>query len=248
MFIDSHCHINSLAEDKINNLISSGSNGYIFIDSSINVQSALLSLGLSKKYPFIYSAVGFHPFCVKEFGETTISEYEKMIINNKKIIAIGEIGLDEKAEVSLQAQEDVLRSFVMLAKRLNLPVIIHNRLKEPRIFDILDEYFPFYEKIIFHCFSYSQSFLEKIISKGGCVSFSLNILRKKKEILESLAYCPNENILLETDSPYMKIDNLPSSPLDISKVYSFAAKIRNMDAQSLKEVIFQNANKLFALS
>ncbi len=247
MFIDSHCHINSLAEDKIHNLISSGSNGYIFIDSSINVQSALLSLELSKKYPFIYSAVGFHPFCVKEFGDTTISEYERMLVNNKRIIAIGEIGLDEKAEDSLQAQEDILRSFIMLAKRFNLPVIIHNRLKEPRIFDVLDEHFTSYEKIIFHCFSYPQSLLEKIISKGGQVSFSLNILRKKKEILESLAYCPNENILLETDSPYMKIDNLPSSPLDISKVYSLAARTKNMDVEKLKEIVSQNASKLFVL-
>jgi TatD DNase family protein len=255
MFIDAHCHINSLAEEKIGDVASACLSGYTFIDSSINFQSTLNSLQLSDKYHFVYSAIGFHPFSVKEFNETVISDYEKVLRSNKKIVAIGEIGLDEFAEVPFKKQEEVFCRFLVLAKQFNLPVMIHNRVSEeslgdsskPCIFDILDKHFTSYEKIIFHCFSYSKTFLERITEKHGYASFSLNVLRKKKDISESLRVVSLENLLLETDSPYMKIDRRPSSPLDIEAVYSFVATMRNLELQELKEAVYSNAKKLFSL-
>ena len=246
MFIDAHCHINGLDPEERNNIASTRRSGYIFIDSSINFQSTLNSLQLSDKYPYIYSAIGFHPFSVKEFNESTISDYEKVLHQNKKIVAIGEIGLDETAKTSHEAQEKILKVFFQLAKNVNLPVLIHNRLKEPEIFDILDDFFTSYEKVVFHCFSYDYGMLQRITERGGYVSFSLNILRKKKDIIDSLIKCPLENILLETDSPYMKIDGHASSPLDIEAVYSFAAAIKNLKLQELKEAVCSNANKVFS--
>jgi TatD DNase family protein len=247
MFIDAHCHINSLVEEEIGKIVSSCRSNHIFIDSSINIPSALKSLQLSNKYPCIYSAIGFHPFSAKEFSETTIADYEKALQQNEKIVAIGEIGLDEFADTALKGQEEIFCHFLALAKKFNLPVIIHNRVSSPHIFDILDKYFASYEKIIFHCFSYSKDFLEKITSKHGFASFSLNVLRKKKDIIESLKAVPLANMLLETDSPYMKIDGRASSPLDIEAVYSFAAAAKNVEIEELKESICVNANKLFQL-
>jgi len=272
MFIDAHCHINSLAEEEIDKIVSSCRSNHIFIDSSINISSALKSLQLSNKYPCIYSAIGFHPFSAKEFSETTVADYEKALQQNKKIVAIGEIGLDEFADTALKGQEEIFCHFLVLAKKFNLPVIIHNRVShspnggaslaslaragarvagapasQPHIFDILDKYFASYEKIIFHCFSYSKDFLEKITSKHGFASFSLNVLRKKKDIIESLKAVPLENMLLETDSPYMKISGHASSPLNIEAVYSFAAATKNVEIEKLKEAICVNANKLFQL-
>ncbi len=255
MFIDAHCHINSLDLEGIEKIVSSCRSNHIFIDSSINLSTTLNSLQLSNKYPCIYSAIGFHPFSAKEFSETTIADYEKALQQNKKIVAIGEIGLDEFADTPLKKQEEILCRFLILAKEFNLAVIIHNRLShspvgdasQPYIFDILDKYFESYEKIIFHCFSYSKDFLDKITSKHGFTSFSLNILRKKKVIVESLEAAPLENMLLETDSPYMTIAGRASSPLDIGAVYSFAAATKNVDMAKLKESICANANKLFQL-
>lgn len=247
MFIDVHCHINSLAEEKIGNIASACLNGYTFIDSSINFQSSLNSLQLNDKYPFIYSAIGFHPFSAKEFSETVISDYEKVLRQNKKIVAIGEIGLDETSDTPYETQEKILRAFFKLAKDADLPVLIHNRLKEPVIFNILDDFFASYENVIFHCFSYGYEMLQRILDRGGCASFSLNILRKKKDIIDSLIKCPLENLLLETDSPYMKIDGRASSPLDIEAVYSFAATMKNLKLQELKEAVYSNAKKLFSL-
>lgn len=246
MFIDTHCHINSLAPRAIGDLTSLKSKEYIFIDSSINIKTTVDSLQLSQHYPFIYSAIGFHPFSIKEFNETTIQDYRKIINDNKKIVAIGEVGLDEKAAYNLEEQAKILNQFLLLAKSVNLTVVIHNRLSAfDTIFDILDEHFDSYEDIVFHCFSYPQSFLKKILDKQGYVSFSANILRKKREIIDSLAYCPLGNLLLETDSPYMTIDGSPSIPLDIVKVYSVASYVKNLNMKELKKTVFSNVKKVF---
>ncbi|HIE36518.1 MAG TPA: hypothetical protein EYP89_04710, partial [Candidatus Omnitrophica bacterium] len=103
----------------------------------------------------------------------------------------------------------------------------------------------FYEKIVFHCFSYSTSVLKKITEKKGYVSFSLNILRKKEEIITSLKNCPLECLLLETDSPYMKIGNRDSFPYDIKEVYSFVADLKSIEKKELEEKIFYNTKRLF---
>jgi len=245
MFIDAHCHINSLDPEKTEKVVSSCQSGYTFIDSSINLPSTLNSLQLSNKYSFIYSAIGFHPFSAKEFSEATIASYKNILQQNKKIVAIGEIGLDEFADIPLKEQEEIFCRFLILAKEFNLPVIVHNRVSEPNIFGILDKYFTSYEKIIFHCFSYSRDFLDSVTGKRGYVSFSLNILRKKKNIIESLKNAPLENMLLETDSPYMKIDGRASSPLDIEAVYSFAAAAKGLKVEELKKSTYSNAGKLF---
>jgi len=245
MLIDAHCHINSLNKSTLNETLSLASNNYIFIDSSINVNSAELSLEISRAYPFIYSAIGFHPFSAKEFSDTTIETYKKLIQENKKILAIGEIGLDETAETPRESQEKILKAFFALAKDTGLPILIHNRLKEPIIFNLLDDFFSSYEKVIFHCFSYNYEMLQRITGKGGSVSFSLNILRKKKDIIDSLAKCPPENLLLETDSPYMRINNRPSTPLDIREVYNLAASVRQIPVKDLEEVVLANFKKTF---
>ncbi|MFA5271676.1 MAG: TatD family hydrolase [Candidatus Omnitrophota bacterium] len=247
MLIDAHCHINSLNKSTLNDVLVSASDNYIFLDSSINVDSARLSLEINSKYPSVYSAIGFHPFSVKEFSDITIETYKKMLRENKKILAIGEIGLDETAQVPHDEQEKILKRFFWLAKDAGLPVLIHNRLKEPKIFAMLDDFFASYEKVIFHCFSYDYEMLQRITDKGGFVSFSLNILRKKKAIIDSFMRCPLENLLLETDSPYMKINDRPSTPLDIKEVYSLAASVRKIPAKDLEEAVLANFKKAFCL-
>jgi len=245
MLIDSHCHLNSLSKIAREDVISSSKSNYCFIDSSIDLNSAKASLAISSKYNFVYSALGFHPFSGKSFSPTVVRDYEKLIRDNKKIVAIGEIGLDYKADFPVQAQEDILSAFIELAKSKGLPVMIHNRWQDTKILDILDKFYSNYRKVVFHCFSHSQDFLAKIIEREGFVSFSLNILRKKEEILESLGKCPIEKLLLETDSPYMRVDNKPSTPLDIDKTYARAAEIKGISREELEGAISLNIRELF---
>ena len=245
MLIDSHCHLNSLPKIAREDVISSSKGNYCFIDSSIDLDSSKVSLEISSKYDFVYSALGFHPFSGKSFSSTVVRDYEKLIDNNKRIVAIGEIGLDYKADSSAQAQEDILAAFIELAKVKGLPVMIHNRWQDTKILDILDKFYSSYKKVVFHCFSYDQNFLAKIIARGGFISFSLNILRKKEEISESLQKCPIEKLLLETDSPYMRVAGKSSVPLDIDKTYKAAAEIRGISKEELESAVSLNIKELF---
>lgn len=245
MLIDSHCHFNSLSEIAREDVISSCDKNYCFIDSSIDLNSTKISLELSSKYDFIYSALGFHPFSGKNFTPAVVTEYSKFLDENKKVVAIGEVGLDDKADISPQLQEEILAFFIELAKSKSLPVMIHNRWQDAKILDILDKFYSSYEKVVFHCFSCNQDFLAKIIKRRGFISFSLNILRKKEEILESLRKCPLDKLLLETDSPYMRINGKPSIPLDIEKTYLRAAEIKGISKEELEMAVSLNIKELF---
>lgn len=244
MLIDSHCHLNSLKKSILEEVISKAS-GHYFIDSSIDIESSQISTALSNKYDFVYSSLGFHPFSAKSFSKELLSEYERLILANEKVVAVGEIGLDHTAKISLQIQEVVLGNFIELAEKIKKPIIIHNRMQDARILDILDKSGFDYKRVVFHCFSCSSDFLERVTKKGAFVSFSLNILRKNKDIVGSLLKCPLENILLETDSPYMRVNKLFSTALDIIKTYEFAASVKSLEMEELEKIVLNNAQKLF---
>ncbi|UCG35699.1 MAG: TatD family hydrolase [Candidatus Omnitrophota bacterium] len=247
MLIDSHCHINTLSSEERGNFFKKPLNGYLFVDSSIDLESTLVSLNISRKHGCIYSSVGFHPFSADKFFDNTVAKYKKLITESPKVIAVGEIGLDYKADASLARQEEILREFIQLAQKKELPISIHNRLQGPLILNILDDYYSSYERVVFHCFSYSMDFLEKIVEKNGLISFSLNVLRKRPDLLASLKACPLDNLILETDSPYMRIGARLSSPLDIEKVYSFVSEVKRIDEENLKIKIQSNAESFFSL-
>ncbi|MDD5195609.1 MAG: TatD family hydrolase [Candidatus Omnitrophica bacterium] len=220
---------------------------YLLIDSSINISTSIESIALSQDNSSIYSALGFHPFCAKEFSSTTIDSFTGLISKHSKVVAIGEIGLDETADTPLDEQEKILKAYLALAIDKKLPVMLHNRISDARIFDILNNFYQTYEKIVFHCFSYDTRMLKRIIEKKGLVSFSLNILRKKPIITESLKDCPLESLFLETDSPYMKIAGRASTPADIKEVYCYAAKLKGIEQEKLEEVVLSNVKKFFSL-
>jgi len=253
MLIDNHCHINSLSGPERADIFSRDLSEYRFIDSTIDMETTCNSLSLSQWYPCVMTSVGFHPLSGDQYNENTIKEYQDIIDQNKKIVAVGEIGLDYKAPVTLAKQEEIFRAFIELAYRNNLPVIIHNRVDRkmlfeggtPYILNILSEMVTSYERVMFHCFSFNRKFMDMVVEHGGSISFSLNVLRGNKDILDALKNCPIENILFETDSPYMRISDKPSSPFDIEKVYDLAAQVRGVPRKELEEAAYNNSRKLF---
>lgn len=248
MLIDCHCHINSLNFPERNYLITHAEGHYVFIDVSIDYPSSQQSIELSDSVPCIYSSLGFHPFSADGFNETVLTRYEEMIAGSKKVVAIGEVGLDYKASIPLKKQLAVFEQFIALAQKVHLPLIVHNRLADTILLDVLNNYFDCYEKVIFHCFSQDEKFLEAIIAKGGNVSFSLNLLRKKKNILEALKRVPLENLLLETDSPYMYIKGRKSSPFDIQEMYRFVCPVQNITQEELCRSISLNVKRVFNIT
>lgn len=245
MLIDSHCHLNTIDRNQRRSILNAGPN-CLFIDSSIDLSTSQESLNISGQQINTYTSLGFHPSEIHQFTSETISRYQTLIDSNKKICAIGEIGLDFKSP-DMPGQEKVFKAFIELAQKNNLPIAIHNRIENERVLEILDEFYSDYTKVILHCYSYGKDTLKKITDKGGFASFSLNILRKKTEILGALEFCPLENLLLETDSPYMKINNRPSTPLDIAQVYSLAGEMKKIEINKLEDIIESNSKRAFKL-
>lgn len=250
MLIDLHCHFNTLSREKREEVSASIVN-QLLIDSSIDLKTSLASVGFSKKHNFLYTSLGFHPFCADKFSEDILDKYRELIDQNPKVIAIGEIGLDSFAKVSITEQERALIKFLDLAKEKKLAIFIHNRMQESKgfnpvkILEVIDKVFSNYEKIIFHCFSYSKDLLSEVLKRKGFISFSLNVLRENKVIHSSLESCPLESIFLETDSPYMRIGNQESNPLDIDRVYSLVAQVKKIKKEHLEEAIYNNMRKVF---
>lgn len=245
MLIDSHCHLNNIDKEQRRAILNDGQN-CLFIDSSIDPATSLESLQISNQQANTYTSLGFHPSEIHQFTAETMKQYQGLIESNKKVCAIGEIGLDFKSP-DMPAQEKIFREFIELAQKNDLPIAIHNRIENERVLEILDELYKDYQTVIFHCYSYGKDTLKKITDKGGFASFSLNILRKKPQILGSLEFCPLENLLLETDSPYMKINNRPSTPLDIAEVYKMASQIKNIEITKLEAIIESNSKKALKL-
>ncbi|MFA7113897.1 MAG: TatD family hydrolase [Candidatus Omnitrophota bacterium] len=248
MLIDSHCHLYTLS-DKLRSAIFSGliSNDLLIVDSSIDIVTAKAACSFADNNANVYWQAGFHPFSVPKFTNDIMNIYSNLIDTSKSVIGVGEIGLDETADIDMREQERVLRTFIELAKNKSLPITIHNRYENYRILDILNDHYDDYRSVVFHCFSHDTSFLNKILERNGTVSFSLNILRNKKHITESLILCPLENILLETDSPYMRIDRTPSSPLDIIKVYDYVSAAKEITPDILAGTVLGNFKRIFRI-
>jgi TatD DNase family protein len=247
MLIDVHCHINSLNPTQREYFSKGLRDDFIFIDASIDYPTSIESLRLSSNFGPIWSCLGFHPSKVGEFRDTILEDYKKMSSSSKKIVGIGEVGIDYKVDVPLEDQRRVFESFIDLAKETNLPLIIHNRYDPAVILDILNQHLDSFERVVFHCFSQHQDFLAKILDKNEFASFSLNILREKREIIDALKIIPLDNLLLETDSPYIYIGKRRSLPQDIEEVYSFVCRLKDLDLEELQMRVYLNAKRVFRL-
>lgn len=159
---------------------------------------------LTIKYDFIYGALGIHPSDANDYDESVKDEIIRLVNKNKKILAIGEIGLDyywdENPE--REVQKRVFREQMNLAQDLNLPVVIHDRDAHKDTLEIIKE-FPKVRGII-HCFSGSLEFAKECVKLGyyigvtGVVTF-----KNARKIHEVVKEIPLEKLLVETDCPYM---------------------------------------------
>lgn len=204
---DTHAHYDSedYDIDRENILEELKENGVIgILNCASSYDSVKLTDELTKKYDFVYGALGIHPENADEFTEERLDIIKDMIKANDKIVAVGEIGLDYYWEEnpSREIQKEVLRKHMELAKELNMPVIIHDRDAHKDILDIIKE-FPEVKGII-HCFSGSVEFARECIKLGYYIGFTgVVTFKNAKKIVEVAKDIPLDRMLVETDAPFM---------------------------------------------
>jgi len=204
------------------------------------------SLSIADKFDFVYSAVGIHP-CNIDSGTTVddIREFAK----HKKCVAIGEIGLDYYWEPQKkEAQKSIFIEQILLAKELDLPVIVHDRDAHGDVLEILKEYKP---KGVVHSFSGSVEMAQEILKIGmylgigGVITF--NNAKKLPDVVKML---PLDRLLLETDAPYLTPVPFRGKTNHSEMIYLTAQKIAEIKNLKLEEILnfsYNNARNLFGL-
>lgn len=259
MLIDTHCHLDfpDFDDDREAVIERAKQRG---IDYIINIASSLEasrnSIELSAIHDSIYASLGLHPHEAENFNPSILEEINRLV-KKKKVVAIGEIGLDYyfrtavKKDIKL-LQERLFKSLINVARENSLPLVIHNRDANSDLLRILNEEFKD-EKIrgVVHCFSSDAEFLKAILDLGLYVSFTCNITYKKAENLRGLVkWLPLERLLLETDAPFLAPQiyrGKRNEPAYVKILAEEIAKIKNISFDEIAMKTTLNAKELFGL-
>lgn len=248
---DTHSHyddekFNPDREAMLNNLQSQGVS--LVVSCGCDIDSTQFNFDLAQKYDYIYFAAGFHPENLQGAALDDLKLIEKFA-QNKKCVAIGEIGLDYHwMDSPKNVQKEFFEAQIELAKRLDMPVIVHDREAHGDTLDILKSTKP---KGVVHCFSGSREMAREIIRLGmyiglnGVVTFPN--ARKSLEVVKEI---PIERLVLETDCPYLAPTPVRGKRNDSSNIPYIAEKIGEVlgiDAQELLDITNKNAKKLYNL-
>ncbi len=246
--IDTHCHLydqklyNDL-EQIILNAKESNISKMICIGDNLNTSDQ--SIQISEKYSNIYASVGIHPHEAKNAP----SEYLKQIsqkINHKKVVAIGEIGLDYHYNFSdPNTQKNIFLGQLKLAKKLDLPTIVHCRDAYEDLYNLILQ--SKNNKGVIHCFSGDLEFAQKIIELGYYISFTgmITFVKELEYIIEKIDL---KHMMVETDSPYLApvpYRGKINQPAYVNKVAEKIADIKNITIEEVDTITSNNASLLF---
>ena len=253
MFIDTHAHYDDSAfdEDRYETLMRNREYVHYIINAAQDLENTDKCIELANTYDFIYATCGIHPHNANSYSEEVIEQlYERAI--HKKVVAIGETGLDYHYDFSPRdIQMESFRANISLAKQVKKPVVIHTREATEDTLRILRE-----EKItevggVLHCFTGSYETakaankLDLYFSIGGVVTF-----KNAKKVVSALEAIPNDRLLLETDAPYMTpvpFRGKRNESMYIEYVAKKIAEIKGLAYEELIEMTNINAKRLFCI-
>lgn len=257
-YFDSHAHLTSEAvygnlEELLARAQTAG------VKQVVNVCTDLLTLErgleLAKIHPWIYQAGATTPHDVEKEGKAVFEVFAKSA-RNGQFHAVGETGLDYFYEHSnREIQKEFLRRYLHLALECSLPVIIHCRNAFSDFFEILDAEYTMNGKVgpgVLHCFTGTMAEAEEVIKRGWMLSLSGIVTFKKSVELHQVAkVVPLENLLIETDTPYLapqKYRGKVNEPSFVVETASFLAGLKNISVEELAQATSDNARKLFRLN
>ena len=205
--IDTHAHLqDDMVKDYKQAILSANSVGVNkIVCASSNIANSKDAINIANQFDCVYATVGIHPEDANTFNANSLNEIENLA-SNKKVVAIGEIGLDYYHEfASRELQKEIFIKQIELAYKLKLPIIIHTRDASGDMMDIIRKYKNFicYGACI-HCFNMSQEILKEItgygmyISIGGIVTFA-----NASNVVKIVKNCDINKLMLETDTPYL---------------------------------------------
>lgn len=276
---DTHAHLCDAAFDDEREAIIAdlGTHGVgAFTEIGFDLPSSRAALALAERYPQVYAAVGFHPDHSDHLRDEDVETLRKMVENDQKIVAIGEIGLDyhytregilrraaasgqepdpeslATADPEPEIQKACFRRMLQLARELGLPINVHSREAAQDTYDLIVEEHGYEHSGIIHCFGYPVEMAERFVKLGlyvgvgGVVTFKNS--RKLKEVVERI---PIECIVLETDCPYMAPvpkRGTRNDPRNLPYVVEEIAALRQMDPAEVIRITTENAKRVYRIT
>lgn len=255
MIFDSHAHYDDkqFEKDRDGLLSSMKEKGITkIINVGASIESTKRTLALADTYDFLYAAVGVHPSDVECLDEQGFAWLKKQT-NHRKVVAVGEIGLDYYWEKDQRMQEQQKYWFIRqlsLAREIGLPVIIHSRDAAADTMSIMKENAQGISGVI-HCFSYSKEIAQEYVKMGyyigvgGVVTF-----KNAKKLKEAVAAIPLERIVVETDCPYLAPEpnrGKRNASIYLPYVIEEIARIKELTPQEVEEATYHNAEVLYGI-
>lgn len=249
--IDSHAHLmdeqyNGEVENIIQNAINNG------VSTIINIgyrkETSEQAIELANKYDFIYAVVGMHP---DECNNPVDVSFIKDFAENKKVVAIGEIGLDYHYDgYNKEMQKKYFIEQINLANELNLPVVIHSRDADMDMLEILKTN-KIKNNFVMHCFSSSVEILKEVLKLGAYVSIAGPVTFKNARSLTEVAkLVPEDKLLIETDCPYLCPEpnrGKRNEPAMVKYTAEKIAELRSISLEELAKTTSENARKFYGI-
>ncbi|RNA66057.1 TatD family hydrolase [Alteribacter keqinensis] len=255
MLFDTHVHLNAdQFEDDVNDVIERAQQAGVkemvvvgFDEKTINKAMALV-----EQYDFLYAAVGWHPVDAVDMTDEHLAWIEELSAH-PKVVAIGEMGLDYHWDKSpAEVQKEVFRKQIRLAKKLNMPIIIHNREADQDVVDVLKEEDAGEVGGIMHCFAGDMAIAKQCLDMNFHISFGGPVTFKNARLpKEVAAQIPMERLLIETDSPFLAPHpnrGKRNEPAYVTLVAEKLAELKGVSYEELIEETRINAKRLFNIN
>lgn len=247
MFTDTHCHLYKEYYNDLDIILKQAKSNNVnrYIVAGCNQQSNEEVIKLINNYSNIYGTLGIHPEDVENYNEKDLYFIEKNL-SNKKILAIGEIGLDYY--YTKESKEEQIKLFerqLAIAEKYNKPVVIHSREATQDTIDTLKKY---KVKGVIHSFSGSLDVAKIYIKMGFLIGVNGVITFKNSKVKDVIKELGLENIILETDSPYLTphpYRGTQNSPKYILNIAEFIADLYSVDLEKLAKITNDNISRIF---
>jgi len=248
MFIDSHCHIyyetyNNDIKDVINRAYDTGVEKLICV--GVDLKSSEACIDLADRFENIYATIGYHPHESKLADNNYLNILDSMS-NHLKVVAIGEIGLDFHYNHSnAKIQEKIFTEQLELAKSINLPTVVHSRNADTETIQSISKVKN--SKGVVHCFASNLEQAKNIIELNYHISFTglITFVKELHEVIENISL---NNILIETDSPYLSpipFRGKRNEPAYVVEIAKKIAEVKNIDLTTVEDITSKNTLKLF---
>ena len=248
--IDTHCHIYyDNYKDKIESVLKRAQDNNVtkIICVGVDIESSEKSIELAEKYDMVYATAGYHPHESKDADTNYLNKLEQLL-KHKKVVAVGEIGLDFFYNNSdKKTQIKIFNEQLELSKNLNMPCIIHNRNSDDDLFKTLEQ--RNIKNGVIHCFASNLEFAKKLINLNLNLSFT-GLITFAKELENVIKNIPLSKIMIETDSPYLTPTpnrGKTNEPYMVKYVAKKIAEIKNISIEEVASKTSRNAEIFFGL-